>query len=143
MAMKPTAPEAHRRRRRRSGPRWILSLFALLIFVLILRHEVPQVSAWWESLIYPKEHAARETCISTALHGARRPESARVVDRGEVHATQAGYYVESVLLGEMGTEGYEVLYRISCYVESGGKLVRATRDPVAKRRAEGEPLPLQ
>jgi hypothetical protein len=143
MAVKPTTTAARRRRPGRGAPRWILSAFALVVVVLILRHEVPEVNAWWESLIYPKEHAARETCISTALHGARRPDLARIVDRGAVHATQAGYYVEAVMLGEMGAEGYELLYRVNCYVESGGKLVRATREPVAQRRAQGEPLPLQ
>jgi hypothetical protein len=143
MAMKPAAPPGapHRRERRRGrlGSRLALIVFALVIAVMILRHEVPQIDAWFESILHPSEHLARESCITAALHGALRPELARVVDRGEVHATQAGYYVEAVMLGEMGEDGAEALFRVSCYTDREGELLRATREPVVARLPETAP----
>ena len=116
--------------RRGVGP-WPVVLVIGLIGFLILRQEVPAVDAWLEGWIAPERARARSTCIAAALDAATQPAFARVLMRGQVSETRAGYYVEGIRIGEMGPDGAERVYVFSCYLDTAGALAGTHRQPVS------------
>lgn len=61
------------------------------------------------------------------LAAASDPRYARVVADGKVHRTSDAYYVERVVIGEMGADGNETRFTYNCYVDPSGALIRGVR----------------
>lgn len=126
---------AAERRRFRPG-RLIPPLVFIGIALLILSDAVPGVREAFDRIVHPAAHAAQLACRRAALAAAERPDFARVVRRGTVHRTQHGFYVEGILVGEMGPSGAELRYRYSCYVDAAGRIAGTERR--ASTAAAGE-----
>ncbi len=125
-------PPPHSRRpgaeRRRFRPgRVIPPLIFIGVALLILADAVPGVRDAFDRILRPGAHAAGVACRQAALAVAERPDFARVVSRGAVHPTQQGFYVEGVVVGQMGPSGAELRYRYNCYVDAAGRIAGAQR----------------
>lgn len=121
--------DAQQRRggRKRGGkliPLLILALFALFIAT----QEIPQVRDWVEGMLSPEKATMRKACHAAALAASRQPDFARVIERGEFESTQGGFLVREVVMGEMGENGNEIRYRVSCYLDVSGNIVRTHRE---------------
>ncbi len=93
----------------------------------VLKDQVPVVDNFIDRLLQPKAWQATESCHQAVLAAVERPEFARILERGEANATQKGYYVDDITIGEMNPSGVEARVRFSCYVDSEGKAVNAQR----------------
>jgi len=122
---------------RRNIGRFVPILIIVLFALFILKEEVPLVNRWFQSIFSPERYAAAEVCRRAALNASAQPDYARVRDAGAVHETQYGYYVEGVIIGEMGEDGAEKVYRFNCYTDPAGKLVKTHKD----EKAAGMPAP--
>lgn len=111
-----------------------------LVVALVLYDQVPWVRTTIDRALWPAEHQAREVCARSALAAANEPRYARVVADGKVHRTSDAYYVERVVVGEMGADGNETRFTYNCYVAPSGTLIRGTRGapPEPPRSAGGE-----
>lgn len=115
-----------------SKPRHRLrALLPLLVFAVILiavtGREVPAVHALLQRWSDPAAWQAGQVCQQAALGLARKSDYARIVERGKVHNTQKGFYVEDIEVGEMDAQGGELQFVVSCYVDTAGRVVRADR----------------
>jgi hypothetical protein len=117
----PTALETERRRRRlrRLVP---LAIFLLFAGVIVVR-EVPMVGQWLERVTAPGKWAAGESCRSAALKLVPQPDYARIVAPGRVHETERGFYVENIVVGQMGASGTEERLSVNCYTDTQGNVV--------------------
>lgn len=117
----PTARESERRRQRlrRLAPLAILLLFVGIIVV----REVPVAGQWLQRVIAPAEWAAGEACRSAALKLVAQPDYARIVAPGRIHATERGFYVENIVVGQMGARGTEERVSVNCYADAQGNVV--------------------
>jgi hypothetical protein len=117
----PTALETERRRQRlrRFVP---LAIFLLFIGVMAIR-EMPVAGQWLERVIAPGKWAAGESCRSAALKLVQQPDYARIVVPGQVHETERGFYVENIVVGQMGASGTEERVSVNCYADSRGNVV--------------------
>lgn len=97
------------------------------VVVVIAAQEIPAVGAVLQRWFKPTEWQATQACIAASLALATRPEFARVIARGAVHATQTGYLVEDVTIGEMADAGGERRFSAACYTDATGKVIRADR----------------
>ena len=116
-----------RTKRKRGGklvPLLILALFALFIAT----QEIPQVHDWVEGLYSPDKASARKACHAALLATSEQPAFARIIESGKIEATQDGYLVREVVLGEMGPNGEEIRQQVSCYLDRDGKIVRTYRE---------------
>lgn len=112
----------------RGGFKRMLPLLIIgAIMIAIAAQEIPAVGAWMQRWLQPDEWQAGQTCQTAALALASRPDFARVIEPGKVHATQGGFYVEATIIGEMAETGGETRYTVACYTDSAGQLVRAAR----------------
>jgi hypothetical protein len=102
-----------------------------LIGFFILREQVPAVDAWLEGWLAPERARARAACLEAALAASDRPEFTRLLARGAVGRTQAGYRVEGIRVGEMGPDGAERVYAFSCYLDAAGRLAGTHKQPSA------------
>lgn len=112
-----------RKRRRRLLP----ALLFGAVIVVIAAQEMPAAGALLQRWFRPAEWQANEACATAALALATRPESARVIARGAVHATQGGFFVEDIVIGEMADAGGERRFSVACYTDGAGKVARADR----------------
>lgn len=138
------APYVHLRRAvpKRRPLRLLAPLVFAAIVALILYDRVPAVRTAVDRVVRPAEHQAREVCQQTALAAASEPRYARVVAPGEVHRTGGAYYVERVVIGEMGADGNESRFTYNCYVDPAGALIRGARGtPPASAPAASENPP--
>lgn len=138
MRSSPTAREAARRRR---ALRPLVPLvIALVAGSAIAYHESPWVQRQVMSFINPAQARAIEACEVTALKLARSPEFARIVKPGRVHATQGGFFIEHIVLGQMAQQGGEQRSFVDCYADRDGNVVnigipeRRGTAPVPARR---------
>ncbi len=117
--------------RRAEPKRRPLRILAPLVFAaiaaLIVYREVPWVHTTVERMLRPAEHQAREVCQRSALAAAGEPHTARLVAAGKVHRTSEAFYVERIVIGEMGADGKETRFSYSCYVDAAGALIRGAR----------------
>ncbi len=117
--------------RRAEPKRRPLRILAPLVFAaiatLILYDQVPWVHTTVERVLRPAEHQAREVCQQSALAAAGEPRTARLVAAGKVHRTSDAFYVERIVIGEMGADGKETRFSYSCYVDPAGALIRGAR----------------
>jgi hypothetical protein len=67
--------------------------------------------------------------VRAALASAKNPDFARIVESGSVNRTRNGYYVEGLIMGEMGETGEEVRQVVNCYVDPQGRLVNSHISP--------------
>jgi hypothetical protein len=117
----PTALETERRRQRlrRLVP---LAIFLLFIGVVVIR-EVPVAGQWLERVTAPGRWQAGESCRSAALKLVPQPDYARIVAPGQVHTTERGFYVENIVVGQMGASGTEERVSVNCYADNQGNVV--------------------
>lgn len=123
-------PTTELRRRAQPGTRRLRFLPPLLfavIVALILYDQVPAIRNAADRVLRPAEHQAQEVCQRAALAAAAEPRYARVVAPGKVHRTSGAYYVERVVIGEMGADGTETRFTYHCYVDPSGTLIRGAR----------------
>lgn len=125
-----TTPDPGRRTARtadRGARRLLPFLLITAVAVAIAAREIPAVGALLQRWFQPDAWQAAQTCQVAALGLAVRPESARLVAPGTVHATQGGFYVEALTIGEMAAAGGETRFHVACYTDAAGRLVRADR----------------
>jgi hypothetical protein len=122
----PRSPPAERRFR---FDRLLLPLVVAVIVMLALRDQVPAVRDATDRLFSPAEFAARQSCQQAALAAASTPAFARLVAPGRTHHTQGGWYVDDVVIGQMGEGGQEQRFRYSCYLDADARVVKSGRQP--------------
>lgn len=118
-------------RRRRRPARWLAPLVFAAIALIIVTREVEPVRDWAEGVLSPQRAQARAVCREAALDAAAAPAFARVVARGAVHQSRGGYYVDGLVVSEIGESGAERRFTMRCYVDAAGRLARSARDPAA------------
>lgn len=120
------APTSPRPRRRLPANIIVFVVFAALVF-LAVKNQFPQLDRWVQRLTDSARWSAGEQCRRAAVAAATDRRFARVVDDGTIHDTEAGYYVENVVVGEPGADGSETRFRFSCYVDQMNQVVRTHR----------------
>lgn len=123
-----SAPSTRRRIRRRSK-KVIPILIIALAAGFVLKEQIPAVDSSINRLLQPEAWQVTQACKQAAIAAVERPEFARILKGGEANRTQKGYYVNGVVVGEMGANGTEVRSRFSCYVDTDGNVVNAQRQP--------------
>lgn len=123
----PGAPRREDKKKWRPELLFILSVMALFVFVII-KTEVPQVENWYQRLVNQEQWQAGENCRQAALKAATHTDFARIIKMGAVNPTENGYYVEGVVVGEMGNSGAEVYYGFSCYHKPDGSIVKTHKE---------------
>ena len=103
-----------------------LLAFAFIAF-MIAKEEIPAVSNAWERMVAPDEWLAKQTCQKAALESVERMEFARILKSGKVNKTTDGFYIERLVIGEMGLSGNEISIEYSCYLDSAGELAKLNR----------------
>lgn len=117
-----TVDYPHKRRKR------LLPLLLVAAFVAVIAaQEIPGVASHLQRWFKPAEWQASQVCSAAALALAARPEFARVIAPGTVHATQTGFFIEAIAIGEMADAGGERRFSVACYTDSAGTVVRADR----------------
>ena len=106
---------------------WVPALVAVGFLVFLFRSEFPVIEQWLDTLLRPNSTAVRYACHKAALAAAGDPAFARVLRPGRAHATQAGFYVKEIVVGEMGDTGMEQAFRFSCYIDVTGTVVKTHR----------------
>ncbi len=128
------------RRRKSVARNWVPVLMIIGIVVFVASREVPVVRDTVERVLAPEKWRAETACARAALHLSTKPAFARIVHPGRVHATQDGFYVEAIRVGEMGAQGGESLFEVACYTDANGQVVRADRLS-AREPAHQTPMP--
>ncbi|HGG58996.1 MAG TPA: hypothetical protein ENK26_03645 [Gammaproteobacteria bacterium] len=132
--------------RRNGGWRKLLPLLIFAAFALfIAREQFPAVNDGIESLLHPLAFQAVKACRERALSGAENPQFARLIRYGEANPTQAGWFVDDIVVGEMRPGEGEQRVLATCHVDDSGKVVNVFRQPygagspMAREHVEGEP----
>jgi hypothetical protein len=118
-----SARSGNRKSRRIIIPFLFLAVFALIV----LYNAVPSLRLKIEALLFPEAFRATEACRQTALASASTPGFARLLAYGEAHEVSEGYYVDRVVIGEMGPNGAEQRFEVSCYINSAGRIIKSHR----------------
>ncbi len=134
----PPAPRREAKKGARPELVFMLILMSVIGF-LILKEEVPQVESWYLRIVDKDKWLAQENCRRAALAAAVQSDFARVVDNGTVHRTENGYYVEKIIIGEMGDTGSEVRFEYSCYTQRDGTFVKGQRSGAAVQPRSAPP----
>lgn len=119
----PSRQGTTRTRRNRMGL-FIILPFMALIALIILKQEVPQFDSWVQRLWDEEKWRAGDSCRQEAIRSATRSDFARIIDNGIVHPTEKGYFVEEIVVGEMGDSGAELKFQFSCYTQTDGSIVK-------------------
>jgi hypothetical protein len=112
---------------RKRGGTWRRLLPLVLIaavLLLIAAREMPWVKEGFDRLVHPQRWAAGQACRDRVVELARQPDYARIIERGQVHPTRRGYYVDGIVVGQMGEGGTEERFPAECYTDAEGKVVR-------------------
>jgi len=115
-----------RKKRKRLNKLVPLLIFAAFAFY-ILQEQFPQLHGLSEKVFAPHKSRIRESCQDRALAAANNADFARLLEPGTLHETQNGYYVEDVVVAEMGESGQEQRFHFNCYVDSNGNIVKTHR----------------
>lgn len=99
-----------------------------LFIGFVLKEQVPAVNDRIQAVLNPASFQAIKVCREAALSQSETPAFARLIRLGEAQATQNGYFVDGILLGEMDVQGGERQMAISCHVDALGDLVKAHRE---------------
>lgn len=105
-----------------------VAIFAIFAF-LIARDQIPALDDWFEQIINPEKSQARKACEAAALSAAESAGHARIITRGQIHKTQAGYLIEKTVVGRMADDGTEVKFQFSCYTNHAGGIVKTHKFP--------------
>lgn len=127
-------PTADRVSGKQSGLRLIKLipfLFIIVFATLFLRDQFPQVDDFLRSVVSPEQHQAITNCRQRALLQSDQPDFARLVKGGKITATQNGYLIDHLVIGEMESNGGEKLFDISCHSRTNGEIVQVHRKPLA------------
>ncbi len=129
MSFDPTQREREKPSRRNRHRRHQFIAIAIMVVAagFVLKDQVPVVDAYIDRLLQPEAWQATESCRQVVLAAVERPEFARILKNGKANTTQKGYYVDDIVIGEMGASGTEVRVRFSCYVDGEGKVVNTQR----------------
>ena len=103
----------------------VVILMVSLFIVFIAKKEIPFIDDAINQLIAPKQTMAKKTCLQQAMQLGQNPDFARIVQPGQVSKTQQGFLVSKILVGEMGSNGHEIKFNVTCYTDGKGQLVRA------------------
>lgn len=125
----PTIPS---RKSKKTGIRLnkFIPIIIILIFAtIILRDQFPQVDDYIQSILHPAQHAAVKTCRNRALIQSETPDFARIVKWGKANATQKGFLVDHLIIGEMAKDQGERLIAITCHIDASGEIVSVHRQP--------------
>lgn len=120
-------PESHLKNERNPLRRYLPFLIFGVIGLLIASQEIPVVHDAVQSVISPDKYQAGKMCRDNALQLSNNLNYARIVDAGQIHATQSGFFVENIVVGEMSEQGGELRFSVDCYADSRGNVVRAVR----------------
>lgn len=108
----------------------IIPVIIILIFAtIILRDQFPQVDDYIQSILHPEQHAAVKKCRKTALIQSETPDFARIIKWGKANATQKGFLVDHLVIGEMAKDQGERLIAITCHIDTNGEIVMVHRQP--------------
>ena len=116
-------PGQHRSRFKKLLP----FVIAAGIFLFIVTQEIP---GFRHAIEYYTSHArwqASETCNNKALQLGVSPDYMRIIEYGDVHETEKGFFIENITVGEMAEQGGEKRFIVDCYTDPAGNLVRADR----------------
>ncbi len=127
-----TLPEDGSGRRHNLAPFFIFGAFALLI----ASQEIPWLHDRLESLLHPEAFAALQQCREAALRQSPAPEFARTVRGGKAIATEGGFVVQGLVIGEPDPEQGEQQVAITCHVDAQGTLARLHREVLGKTTTE-------
>ena len=112
----------------RPGRKNLLPFIIFAVFILIiLSQEFPGFRHAIEQYIAPDRWQASETCTGKAMQMGKSPGFNRIIEHGDVHKTEKGYFVEKIVIGEMAEQGGEQQFIVDCYTDSAGNLIRADR----------------
>lgn len=114
--------------KRRSGFKKALP-FVIIggIALFIASNEIPGFRHAIEYYVAHDRWQAGESCVSKALQLGSSPDFVRIIEPGEVHRTEKGFFIENIIVGEMAERGGERQFTVDCYTDSGGNIVRADR----------------
>ena len=115
------------RTRSRAPQRMIPFLILAFIAAIIARQEIPAVADWWEKTFSPEQWQMKQTCRDAAVEMSSNRAFARVIENGDVHETEDGFYLDRLVLGEMGQDGVEQRVEYTCYLSGARELVRLNR----------------
>ena len=118
----------HEPRRGRPSFKKVVPFVVIAIFVsIILSQEIPGFRHAIDQYIAHDSWQASETCSSRALQLGTSPDFMRIIEYGDVHNTEKGFFVEKIIVGEMAEQGGEQRFIVDCYTDTAGNLVRADR----------------
>ncbi len=103
----------------------LLAAFALLI----ARDQFQPVDDFFQSWLRPDAFSAIQQCRQAALAKAHRPDLARLIEYGRAQPTQAGWFIDRILVGEMRPGTDEQRFRVSCHVDAEGRLANVFAKP--------------
>ena len=107
-----------------------IPIIIILIFAtIILRDQFPQVDDYIQSILHPEQQAAVKLCRKRALAQSETPDFARIIKWGKANATQKGFLVDHLVIGEMAEGQGERLIAITCHIDNSGELVMVHRKP--------------
>jgi len=112
----------------RSRNRKLLPFVIIAGFVLfIISQEIPGFRHAIDYYIAHDSWQARETCNSKTLQLGASPDFMRIIENGDVHKTENGFFIEKIIVGEMAEQGGEQRFIVDCYTDPAGNLIRADR----------------
>jgi hypothetical protein len=97
------------------------------VILLSASQEIPGFRHAIDYYIAHESWQASETCNSKALQLGVTPDFMRIIEYGDVHKTENGFFIEKILVGEMAEQGGEQRFIVDCYTDPAGNLVRADR----------------
>ena len=122
-------------KQRRSSFSKLLPFFIVAGFILIIiSQEIPGFRHAIEYYTAHESWQASETCNKKALQLGVSPDFMRIIEYGDVHKTEKGFFIENIIVGEMAEQGGEQRFIADCYTDPAGNLVRADR-----RKKETQP----
>ena len=122
------SPHGQAPKQRRSRFNKLLPLvFAAGILLFIASQEIHGFRHAIDYYIAHESWQSSETCNNKALQLGVSPDFMRIIDYGEVHKTENGFFIEKILVGEMAEQGGEQQFIVDCYTDPAGNLVRADR----------------
>lgn len=110
------------------------SLIPLIVFgavaLFIASREIPWLQDKVNGLISPAKQAAIEICRDAALNESPQPEFARIIRGGKATATQNGFVVSRLILGEISSNEGEQRVHFTCHVSNDGVIANLHRESI-------------
>ncbi len=113
--------------RKRTLNRLMPFLMLFVFATLILKDQVPAVGDKIDAFFNPEGSAAVRVCRKAALSQSATPDFARLIKPGKANATNKGFFVDQLVIGEMDEQGGERRVDIACHIDQNGELVKLNR----------------